>query len=291
MKLPKLEDSIIIHYGCADFKKPDHIIYWIGAISHEPEKEYFFENKTEIETIEKLKDYIEQNRNKTFIHWSMNRTTFGFKAIASRYTKLTNMAIDLSPKNVKDLSEYLKEKYGNNYIEHPRLDNIAELNKFSGFMKKKEVIDAYDGENRLELLFSIVQADIRGTLKTNNKTPQQNTKQIPKPNETLSNQITHPKKVQIAKAIKAKYSSYKGKDFKILYEAFLVLDLFPQKNKRSTFFRCLQNEDYHINSLQILEDRYFNKGYKNKKDQYVPSEDEIQRDKIISYLKTIIYEK
>ena len=45
--------------------------------------------------------------------------------------------------------------------------------------------------------------------KFDNETLQQNTKQIPKPNETLSNQITHPKKVEIAKAIKAKYSSYK----------------------------------------------------------------------------------
>ena len=60
-----------------------------------------------------------------------------------------------------------------------------------------------------------------------------------KPTEKLSIQITHPKRVEIAKAIKAKYSSYKGKEFKILYEALLQLDLFPKKNKRNIFFRCL----------------------------------------------------
>jgi len=111
------------------------------------------------------------------------------------------------------------------------------------------------------------------------------------PTEKLSIQITHPKRVEIAKAIKAKYSSYKGKEFKILYEALLKLDLFPQKNKRNVFFRCLQAEGYHINNAQILENQYFKKGYKNTKHQYVQSDDEIERDKIIKYLEGIIESK
>ena len=111
------------------------------------------------------------------------------------------------------------------------------------------------------------------------------------PTEKLSNQITHPKRVKIAKAINEKYISYKGKEFKILYEALLKLDLFPQKNKRSMFFRCLRAEGYNINSVQILEDKYFKNGYKNPKHQYVPSDDEIERDKIIKYLEGIIESK
>ncbi|WP_242093604.1 hypothetical protein [Aestuariivivens sediminicola] len=117
--------------------------------------------------------------------------------------------------------------------------------------------------------------------------------QKPKPelDEVLSQQITHPKKVEIANAIKEKYSSYKGKDFKILYEALLKLDLFPKKGKRSLFFRCLQKEGYNINNFQILEDKHFKTGYTNRKGEYEKSEDEKQRDTIIEYLKTIIETK
>lgn len=112
-----------------------------------------------------------------------------------------------------------------------------------------------------------------------------------KPKELLSNQITNRKKVEIANAIREKYSSYKGKDFKILYEALLKLDLFIPKGKRSLFFRCLQNEGYNIKNPQMLEEKYFKTGYTNLKGKYEMSEDEIQRDTIIEYLKTIIETK
>jgi hypothetical protein len=171
--LPPLTESVIIHYGCSDFKSDVHTIFWIGAISHKPEKKYFFENKGEIQIIEKLKEYIEENQNKTFIHWSMNTPTFGFKAIADRYFELTQNHINIEPKYKIDLSEYLKNKYGTDYIsrENGRLNNLAILNNFTGFKSDVEVIKNYDATNRLELIFSIVQAEIQGNLKLNSTFP------------------------------------------------------------------------------------------------------------------------
>lgn len=120
-------------------------------------------------------------------------------------------------------------------------------------------------------------------------TPPKNKKSVAiKEIEFLSNQITHPKKVEIAKAIKDKYSSYKGKDFNILYESLLKLDLFPTAGKRSVFFRCLQNEGYNIESSQLLEKIHFKTGHYKKGGDYDKSNDEIKRDTIIDYLKTII---
>lgn len=292
--LPQLKNSIIVHYGCSDFNSNEHKVYWIGAINHTPNKTYFFENRNEVEVIEKFYKYVQDNKEKTFIHWAMNSPKFGFRAIENRYFELTNIEIDLKPKYEIDLSEYLKNKYGINYIERQngRLNNLAKLNGFSGIQSNVEVVNMNDATNRLELIFSIVQAEIQGNLKTNTALPpQQNEKPKPELNEILSMQITHPKRIEIAKAIKGKYSSYKGKDFKILYEALLQLDLFPKKGKRSVFFRCLQNESYSINNVQILEDKYFKTGYENRKGNYEKSEDEIQRDEIIEYLKTIIETK
>jgi len=185
--LPILKNSIIVHYGCSDFNSNEHKVYWIGAISHTPNKSYFFENSNEIEVIEKFDKYIQSNKEKTFIHWSMNSPKFGFRAIENRYFTLTNNKIDLQPKNEIDLSEYLKDKYGINYIERQngRLNNLAKLNGFSGIQSEVEVININDATNRLELIFSIVQAEIQGNLKTenNNLTPQQTEKPKPELNK------------------------------------------------------------------------------------------------------------
>lgn len=176
MNLPELENSIIVHYGCSDFNSTEHTVYWIGAISHTPNKTYFFESRYEVEVIEKFESYVNNNNDKTFIHWSMNSPKFGFRAIENRYLDLTNNSIDFDIKNEVDLSEYLKNKYGINYIERQngRLNNLAELNGFSGFKSDIEVINTNDATNRLELIFSIVQAEIQGNLKTLSDAHQQN---------------------------------------------------------------------------------------------------------------------
>jgi hypothetical protein len=188
-QLPQFENSIIVHYGCSDFNSDEHKVYWIGAISHTPNKTYFFENRNEIEVIEKFYKYVQDNKDFIFIHWSMNSPKFGFKAIENQYFELTNNSIDLDIKNEIDLSEYLKNKYGINYIERQngRLNNLAKLNGFSGIQSDIEVINMNDATNRLELIFSIVQAEIQGNLKTNTALPPQQTEK-PKPELTI-NQI------------------------------------------------------------------------------------------------------
>jgi hypothetical protein len=183
--LPQLENSIIVHYGCSDFNSTEHKVYWIGAISHIPNKTYFFESRNEVEVIEKFERYIQGNKDKTFIHWSMNSPKFGFKAIENRYFELTNNNFDFDIKNEIDLSEFLKNKYGINYIDRKngRLNNLAKLNNFSGIQSDVEVININDATNRLELLFSIVQAEIQGNLKTFQPQPVQETPP-PKESET-----------------------------------------------------------------------------------------------------------
>jgi hypothetical protein len=114
---------------------------------------------------------------------------------------------------------------------------------------------------------------------------------LQKGDESLKNEITHPKRVEIAEAVRNKYSSFKNKDFKILYEAFLELDLFPKVRKRLTFFRCLKNEGYNINNSQMLEDQHFKESTTTKNGNYLISDDEKQKNEIVQYLKTIINPK
>ena len=160
-QLPPLVDSVIIHYGCTKFENKEHKVHWIGAISHDPGKKYFFKHNDEVKMIEELRDYMLKNKDKTFIHWSMNKPNFGFMALERRYLELAKKEIKLSPALAIDLSEYLKIKYGINYIdrENGRLNNLAKLNSFSGFQVEVEVKDLNQASDRLELIFSITQAE------------------------------------------------------------------------------------------------------------------------------------
>ena len=171
MELPNKEDTVIIHYGCSDFKKPEHIIFWVGAVYfNQGQKEYFFEDGEEIEIIKKLKGFVEEHKDKTFIHWSMEGANYGFTAIERRYKELDSKGISIVPAKKFDLSEYLKEKYGVNYVprdgEGGRLNQLAKLNSFSGYKNAVEVEKRNEASDRLELLYSICQAERQGKLKT-----------------------------------------------------------------------------------------------------------------------------
>lgn len=173
MNLPNKENVIITHYGCSDFNIEIHTVFWIGAIYFENgQKKYLFLNGNEIDILEEYFSFLRKNKHKQILHWSMNTPKFGFMPLSCRYVELTGKNINLDFIKVIDLSEYLKEKYGVNYIEpEGRLNNLATLNGFSGVSKKVEVSSKNDGADRLELFYSIYQADQQGCLKvlsTNN---------------------------------------------------------------------------------------------------------------------------
>ena len=171
MNLIEKTNTVIIHYGCSGFEESEHTIYWIGAVYFKDnEKTYFFEDGEETEMINRLKVFVDSNQEKIFIHWSMNSPNFGFTPIEQRYKKLMHSELSLSPTKQCDLSEFLKEKYGVEYISRVggRLNNLAELNGFSGYQKTKEVIKKHEATKRLELIFSIYQAETQGKLKVLN---------------------------------------------------------------------------------------------------------------------------
>lgn len=247
--LPLLENSIIVHYGCSDFNSNEHKVYWIGAVNHTPNKTYFFEYRNEVEVIEKFYKYVQDNKEKTFIHWSMNSPKFGFRAIENRYFTLTNNKIDLQPKNEIDLSEYFKNKYGINYIERQngRLNNLAKLNGFSGIQSDVEVIKLNDATNRLELIFSIVQAEIQGNLKTNTALP-------PQPIKT---------KADILKEQLSQYGFFELEKVKTLSEQSKVSII--EKIAESGLPYAIAMFDY-LQFISYLEKKHFDRKYKLNKE-------------------------
>lgn len=169
MNLPNKENVIITHYGCSDFGKEIHTVFWIGAVFYNNgKKRYFYVYGNEQDNIKEYFEFLKNNPEKKVLHWSMNSPKFGFIALSCRYKELTSHSVNLDFIDDIDLSEYLKEKYGRNYVDtNGRLNNLAILNGFSGFSDKIEIKSKKDATDRLELLFSIYQADQQDCLKIN----------------------------------------------------------------------------------------------------------------------------
>lgn len=188
--LPDYTDLIITHYGCSEFAENDSMIYWIGAIYYEDgAKRYFYPAGNEQEIIEQYSDFL-KGHDKKIIHWSMITPNYSFDSIKARYSVLTGNSIDLKMTDNIDLSEYLKEKYGIDYIERigGRLNNLAKLNGFSGIKSGIEVKGKKEAAERLELIFSIYQAEKQGKLKVINTQPPKRKK--PTTEEDINNALT-----------------------------------------------------------------------------------------------------
>jgi hypothetical protein len=115
-----------------------------------------------------------------------------------------------------------------------------------------------------------------------------------KSNETLSQQLIHDNKINIAKAIHTKYKGiegFKGVYLRILLEALRELDLFSTGRTDAIFYRCCFNDFGNIGSYQAMEKKVFKKGYHNSKGLYIKHEHEVIFDNTIKFLESIINTK
>lgn len=170
LKLPQKEDVIITYYGCSEFSSASQKIYGLAAVFYEKKQKCyrFFGSGEEEIFIEEYIDFLNSQPEKTLVHWSMNSIKYGFQQIERRLTELTKKNKKLKNNKRLDLSEYLKHKYGLYYVprEGGRLNNLAKKNSFTGFKNKTEIANINDISDRLELIFSIYQADSMNQLKT-----------------------------------------------------------------------------------------------------------------------------
>lgn len=97
--------------------------------------------------------FINQNRNKKYLHWNMRDINYGFAAIEHRYQVLGGDPIVIDDRNKYDLSRILIQIYGVKYTGHPRLQTIIDQNSIKplDFMSGKEEADAFDTGNYVGL--------------------------------------------------------------------------------------------------------------------------------------------
>ena len=168
-ELPPFENVFFIHYQCEDFKIGDKVLS-LSIYAKGMAIEYSKSN--EVENIENYFKKIDelQNENLTPIHWNQDRHYYSETHLKDRYNKITDKNINVTYKNSIKLSEYLIDTYGENYIEHPRLDSLAKLNNFYG-IREDEKDSRIFPTNRILLLTKIYKNTLKGSLKTRLDTP------------------------------------------------------------------------------------------------------------------------
>lgn len=157
------ENFFFIHYQCDDFS--------IGRKIHSLSvlvngKEIQFSSTDEAENIKTFCDKVNELQRDGLIpiHWGQTKHHFGEAHIKNRFKELTNKNISLTYIEDINLSALLKNYYGERYIDHPRLDNLALLNKFNTVEQLENNSMTY-ASDRIKLISKIYFNFQRGTLR------------------------------------------------------------------------------------------------------------------------------
>lgn len=187
--LPVLDNVFFVHYTCGNFneyRNPAETPI-TGLFLYDRQSRDFVPNE-EKDELRCILEYLgcfndNQGNGLTPVHWGQKKSYWGFAHLIDRVSfltkKLSNGGVTPLytpdfPHDTIDLSEYLFNRYGDKYIEHPRLDNLASLNGFNGIRETNPTNITYSGSTRLMLLVKIYEAERTGELKTRPTTTPQN---------------------------------------------------------------------------------------------------------------------
>ena len=214
--LPSYRSVFFVHYSCDKFDEGTQI-YRLGIYAKDEMQEFCGGNEAEF--IEAYCRHVTQLCAEGLIpiHWNQNTPVYGAAHIRSRYKELTGRDIELQYTNCINLSGWLIEKYGDDYISHPRLDKLAELNNLSG--KSTEQGSRTFFSNRLILLSKIYCLELNNKLKTaTSPLPLQSSKPTKKAKEFPAFLI-HKQREKLAEALRTEFSLEKGKAIRLMIEA------------------------------------------------------------------------
>jgi hypothetical protein len=161
--LPPIAKVFFIHYQCDKFEEGDHIT---SLCVYDNIDIKIFKND-EVKAIEAYCQKVDELSSKGLIpvHWDQNSPHFGIDHIKERYKILTGNDINILYPGSLNLADYLKFKYGENYVPHRRLDNLARLNNFSGIYETENGNKTFP-RDRILLISKIYFNELKETLKT-----------------------------------------------------------------------------------------------------------------------------
>lgn len=217
-ELPKLEQVVITHYQCQDFSVGNQIhsmqLYAEAKASE-------FKDTDEAVMIQRFCKQVTslQQAGLLVVHWSQNRPHFGPDHIRSRYRELTGEDIELDYQQSINLSDWLKQRYGEDYLpQDARLDQLAHLNHLQG-ARTEGTESRIFGTNRLILI-----RDIYTRARQNKLTATTGQREISapvssvQPEHSFASYLHHEHPDQLAIALRKEFTLEKGKSIRLLIE-------------------------------------------------------------------------
>ncbi len=155
-KIATLEEGLnriaIVHYSCESFldvKKGSPTIVSIAIKDLSSGQVITFalcDYESEERMLEAYFQHLNNNRDKLYVHWNMNDTVYGFEAIRNRYSQITGQhGIGIPSDQLFDLDDLVEKKYGKHYASHPKLYDLARINRYSmlGFRSGKDEAELF----------------------------------------------------------------------------------------------------------------------------------------------------
>ena len=244
-ELPQYNNVFFVHYQCDDFNKSEEIES-LCIYSNGKAKEY---SGNEVENIKEYAAKVNEllSQGLILVHWNQDRPYYGIDHINNRYKDLTDDNLELKYSDEINLAEWLIFKYGQNYIKHPRLDELAKLNEFYG-IREGELGQRTFAINRIMLLTKIYFNSLNDTLKIEIE-PSQQTETKTEQGTIEMKPVLKPEAVQIVfEIIKDFFSTEQQAELKQILEtgnkASSKLLFMDNANRLTDTFKKLIEHDF-----------------------------------------------
>lgn len=109
--------------------------------------------------LDQLAKHLGQLNNATYLHWNMRGPNYGFQAIEHRHRVLEGDPYVVPDDRKIDLARLFVSLYGEDYIEHPRMENLLKLNKSLSsrdFLAGQEEAVAFQQQRYVDLYLSTI---------------------------------------------------------------------------------------------------------------------------------------
>ena len=145
-------------------------------------------DKYELKLLTDFYSFIKNDKTakaiKHWLHWNMKDQNYGFEALAQRYMKLSGKRkapVQIDNDCRTNISSLLVNRYGTNYADHPRLENLLKKNNIqpTNIMNGLDEAKAFSNkeftkidrsiQSKVQAFSEIIERSANDELKTNSK--------------------------------------------------------------------------------------------------------------------------
>ena len=174
---------MVLHYATTENNKEPVTITNITVRDYKDIQSYSFnriEYKDEKEILSEFGNFMRKNAGTLVVGWNLKNAIYGIQQLMRRWKALAiESEFPVQMNDVIDLDEVLGITYGRNYIQHPKLKSLADLNEittlghiegrlepqlyYDGAYKKIEI----STERKVSMVAEIMSLAFEEKLKTN----------------------------------------------------------------------------------------------------------------------------